>query len=53
MFPACGEGKVEDTPPEPEGLMLVVGLATRSRREVSAGGPVEIFCTTVFFFENA
>ena len=30
MFPACGEGKLEDTPPEPEGLMLVVGLATRS-----------------------
>ena len=30
VFPACGEGKLEDTPPEPEGLMLVVCLATRS-----------------------
>ena len=30
MFPACGEGKLEDTPPEPEGLMLVVCAPTRS-----------------------
>ena len=30
MFPACGEGKLEDTPPEPEGLMLVVGAPTMS-----------------------
>ena len=34
MFPACGEGKLENTPPEPEGLMLVVGPPTRSPHQV-------------------
>ena len=58
MFPACGEGKLEDTPPEPEGLMLVVGAPTRSRGEVPPGGPAgrsrgKFFCTTVLLFENA
>ena len=53
MFPACGEGKLEDTPPEPEGLMLVVCVATRSLGEVPGGGPVGIFLYHRFFFENA
>ena len=53
MFPACGEGKLEDTPPEPEGLMLVVCAPRGSRGGVPRGGPAEIFCTTVLLFENA
>ena len=57
MFPACGEGKLEDTPPEPEGLMLVVCVATRSLGKSlggSLGGSLgKFFCTTVFLFENA
>ena len=53
MFPACGEGKLEDTPPEPEGLMLVVCVATRCPDQVPRPGPWENFCTTVFLFENA
>ena len=49
MFPACGEGKLEDSPPEPEGLMLVVGAPTRCPDQV----PGKFFCTIGFFFENA
>ena len=49
MFPACGEGKLEDTPPEPEGLMLVVGVPTRCPDQV----PGKFFCTIGFLFENA
>ena len=49
MFPACGEGKLEDTPPEPEGLMLVVGAPTMCPDQV----PWKIFCTTVLLFQNA
>ena len=54
MFPACGEGKLEDTPPEPEGLMLVVCVATMSLGGGPWGGSLgKFFCTTVFLFENA
>ena len=53
MFPACGEGKLEDTPPEPEGLMLVVGVPTRCPHQVSRPGPWEIFLYHGFLFEDA
>ena len=62
MFPACGEGKLEDSPPEPEGLMLVVGAPTRCPHQVSRPGvptrcpdqvPGKFFCTIGFLFENA
>ena len=62
MFPACGEGKLEDTPPEPEGLMLVVGAPTMCPDHVPRPCaptmcpdqvPGKIFCTTVLLFQNA